>query len=266
MFHRFKWTSVSHRRNSITAEYEPLQPYFLLAAMELAGCRTFADVGANIGAYSLFASQVPTIERLVAFEASAAPAEELERNLAANAVEARVVRRAVSDRAGTVSFGIASRYAGNSAVVDDASGSGRFAETVTVEATTLDAELAECPYPMALKIDVEGHEPAVIDGARAILTGGACVVQIEAYAPGVDDRLAGLGYRRLTAIGPDNYFTNIPDLEPAALFEAAARLLIAANHENKQVTWRWNGLGIELSGAAYERARQLAQRVLGKRL
>jgi predicted RNA methylase len=82
MYHRFSWTSVSHRRNGISAEYEPLQPYFLLALIEQAGCRTFADVGANIGAYSVLASQAASIEHLVAFEANPAAAGEVRRNLA----------------------------------------------------------------------------------------------------------------------------------------------------------------------------------------
>src|SRR5687768_14085806 len=114
MYDRFRWTDVSARRNRLTMEYEPVQPFFLVALAENAGCGTFIDVGANIGAYTLFATLVPTIQRIVAFEAIPETARELRANLALNGLQPRVEvdERAVSSAPGTVSFGVVSKFSG----------------------------------------------------------------------------------------------------------------------------------------------------------
>lgn len=266
MFHRFQWTGVSSRRNSITEEYEPLQPFFLIATMERLGCNSFVDVGANIGAYSLFASQVASIDRIVAFEANPDVAEELRANLSANGIAGDVREVAVSDTPGEIEFGIVSRYAGNSGVAATAHADTQYARTVKVAAVKLDDALAGLPYPAAIKVDVEGHEAEVLGGAHSALTGGKCIVQIENYADTLTPVFAELGYRRLATIGPDQYFTNNDALDAAELFEESARLLIASNHENKRVTFRRGGLGVELSGKPYRFVKGLAERVMRGRL
>ena len=266
MFHRFHWTGVSSRRNSITEEYEPLQPFFLIAAMERMGCKCFIDVGANIGAYSLFASQVASVDRIIAFEANPDVAAELRTNLAANGIAGDVREVAVSDAPGEIEFGIVSRYAGNSGVAATAHSGTQYAKTVKVPAVTLDTALADLPYPAAFKVDVEGHEAAVLGGAQAALTAGKCIVQIENYGDTLTPVFAELGYRRLAAIGPDQYFTNDDGLVAAELFEECAQLLIASNHENKRGTFRRGGVGVELSGKSYRFVKGLAERVMRGRL
>ncbi|MEM8658767.1 MAG: FkbM family methyltransferase [Pseudomonadota bacterium] len=264
MYHRFKWTKVSHRRNWISREYEPLQPNYLLELAKAVGARVFVDVGANVGVYSVFMGQA--VDRVMAYEANAALADEIEGNFALNGIEGAVRRMAVSDQAGTAQFGVVSRYAGNSAVVDAAAGGGAYRAVETVEAVRLSDELATLEGPIVFKIDVEGHEVAVLEGARAVLEGMRCVVQIENFGDAVDAMMAGLHYRKLTSIGPDAYFTNIEDVAPLEIYERAAAALIAANHEDKSMVLRLGGIGLVVSGRVYGIVRKVATRVLGGRI
>ena len=262
MYHRFKWTSASHRRNGISQEYEPLQPYFLLALMQAAGCRSFVDVGANIGAYSILMSQ--QAEQLIAFEANPAAADEMTENLALNGLEAQLHRAAVSDHCGVLQFGTVSRLAGNSAVVETADNQS-FVETSEVECVTLDSALSEIDHPIALKIDVEGHEAEVLKGAVQTLS-RPCVLQVESLSGDIENTQELGGLRRLTAIGPDHYFTNISGIEPLAIFEEACKLLIAANHETKSAALKMGPLSLVVSGKPYHVLRNLVMKRMGKRL
>lgn len=90
MYHRFKWTGASHRRNGMSREYEPLQPYFLYALIEATGAKTFVDVGANIGAYSVLMS--PAVDSIIAFEANPMAADEMQKNLDLNGITATLPR------------------------------------------------------------------------------------------------------------------------------------------------------------------------------
>jgi len=263
MYHRFKWTSVSHRRNGLTIEYEPLQPYFLAALIRTAEARTFVDVGANVGAYAVLMS--PLVAKVIAYEANEAPASQLARNLAMNRIAGQVRQVAVSGEGGTVEFGIVSRFAGNSAVVDGRSRHD-FRETRVVEAVTLDDELAAAEGPFAIKIDVEGHEVAVLNGARTILAKQRCVLQVEDYGGAASKLLAPLGYRQVARIGPDHFFTNVAGVEARRTFEAALDEMIAANHENKKVTLKRGDFGLEIAGRSYTRLARAMRRLFGGRL
>jgi FkbM family methyltransferase len=264
MFHRFRWTGVSTRRNAVMAEFEPVQPFFLLALAEAAGCRTFVDVGANVGAYSLFATQIPSVERWIAFEANPHAAAELRANIALNNLHIEVREEAVSNKSGSLAFGLVSNYAGTNAVKSTAiahPARGAFRDEITVPAVALDSILP-LQAPFCLKIDVEGHEPQVIAGAGRFLQ-SPCVVQIEEYN-GCEISLPG--HTKLTSIGPDHYFSNIPGLQTLPAYEHAMRLLIQSNHRSKSVTIGRGDFSLQVSGKSGAVARSLARKVLGKRL
>lgn len=273
MYDRFRWTNLSARRNALTLEYEPLQPFFILALAEKAGCGLFLDVGANIGAYALFATLIPTVERVVAFEANPETIDELKANIALNGLAIEVQGKAVSSAPGTVSFGVVSKFSGANSVVDTSiHGQTAFHKEVTVEAITLDQMFPEpIGRPVALKIDVEGHEAQVLEGARAMLAANRAVIQMEGYDDSASERiLRELGYFRLTRIGPDHYFSNIETLrdpaEVVGVYERAAEEMIAYNHRNKAVTIRRGDVGLQLTGKSGDFARDLAKRLIGKHL
>ncbi len=264
MYHRFKWTQVSNRRNWISREYEPLQPYFILELARAAGSETFVDVGANIGLYSVVMSQL--VNEVIAYEANEALVKEIKGNFSLNSIQGSVRQAAVSDQAGSVDFGIVSRYAGNSAVVERSYQTEDYNSVETVEAVRLDDELASLAGPIAIKIDVEGHELSVLEGAKSTLENKSCIIQIENFGGAVDHFMSDLNYRKLTDIGPDSYFTNIDILEPVEIYEKAAAALIHANHENKSMILGKGDVGVVIAGRPYQAVKKLAQKVLGSRL
>jgi FkbM family methyltransferase len=124
----------------------------------------FADVGANVGSYTILASGVVGC-RTVAFEPDPASAATLERNIKLNKITDRVEIRltAVGARPGVARFSTGLDTMNH--VVDSAEQSGR---NVFIE--TLDSVLiGNRRIPALIKIDVEGYEDEVLRGAKAIL-------------------------------------------------------------------------------------------------
>jgi FkbM family methyltransferase len=259
------------RRNIATAEYEPIQPYFLLTLAEKVGCGTFLDIGANIGAYSLFASLVPSIERIVAFEANPEAAAEIKANAALNAVAVEVHAKAVSSEPGRLSFGVVSAYSGANSVVETTIHERSvFHKQIDVEAVTLD-DMFPRPFdrPLCIKIDVEGHEARVMQGGANMFRTNQAIMQIEGYRDR-SSSLEALGYFPLTSIGPDRYVTNIESLrdpsEVITAYEGAVQRIIDGNHRAGAITLKRGDVALQLTGRTAALARRLAKRLLGRRL
>jgi FkbM family methyltransferase len=124
----------------------------------------FADVGANVGSYTILASGVVRCHTF-AFEPDPLTAAALERNVnlnqIANLVEIRVA--AVGERHGIVRFSTGLDTENH--VVSAVDPSGR-----DVPIQTLDQAFLESGrIPALIKLDVEGYEAEVLRGARAIL-------------------------------------------------------------------------------------------------
>ena len=105
--------------------------------------------------------------RVIAFEPGMRAREQLRRNVVLNNATDRTHIRpeAVGDRIGEIRF-TAGRDTVNKV---DENGS------VRVPLTTLDTALSD-ENPILIKIDVEGFEPEVINGARETLSGGVDAV------------------------------------------------------------------------------------------
>jgi FkbM family methyltransferase len=170
---------------------------------------TVLDVGANFGVYSLvLAREVGRSGRVFAFEPGEEALAQLRRNLALNSsLNVEVVPAALSDRDGTGS--LAHVYGPPTYTIDDRAPGER------VDLVRLDTWMAAtgAPPPAIVKVDVEGHEPAVFAGGRSTLEQAKPLVMFEVSFPalrrgGYDDAaswsaLAELGYRffRLAADG-----------------------------------------------------------------
>ncbi|MBO9712549.1 FkbM family methyltransferase [Sphingomonas sp.] len=129
------------------------------------------DVGANIGyTAALLLNRVGASGRVTAFEAHPGVFAELRANVARrrNADRVTCVHAAVSSRAGHATLHIPRDFADNHGIASLET-LGEDDELVTVEAVTLDAALGEAGAVGVLKIDVEGHELAVLDGAAGLL-------------------------------------------------------------------------------------------------
>lgn len=131
------------------------------------------DIGAHLGLFTLlFADRVGPAGRVVACEPNPRSRALLEATLRLNDLpQADVVPVAVTDAVGAVTFSLA---ADESALAsgDGAPGPGDDAERIEVAATTVDALAEERDLrPDVLKVDVEGFEPRVLDGAERTLPG-----------------------------------------------------------------------------------------------
>jgi FkbM family methyltransferase len=168
---------------------------------------TGVDIGANIGLYSLAAAARGAVVH--AFEPVPATVRRLRRSLELNpplAERVHVHARGLSDRSGTLTLFTQSlrSYSGHaSAHLSD----GDQVDSIDVPIGTLDAALPGVQAPVRLvKIDVEGHESAVLDGGREFLARTRpdyLFVEIEeehlarAASSGIElyDKILALGYR-----------------------------------------------------------------------
>lgn len=153
------------------------------------------DVGASFGTYTLAMARAVGADGSVhCFEPAPLTAGYLRETLHLNGLPQVVQREAaVSDKAGRLAIAVGPQSELNAV---DASGGG-----VEVEATTLDEEARRggIGAPDFIKLDVEGHEAAAIEGARGLLAGADPLVMLEVKARQALDfaalaPLAALGY------------------------------------------------------------------------
>jgi FkbM family methyltransferase len=141
---------------------------------------TALDVGANIGIMSaLLARRVGAGGRVLCFEANPAVADDLRSNISRwqpfCVADIRVFPIALSDREGTIRLVKPPEFTHNSGVsyVVHGPSTAPAAETSFVPCSRLDSFLAEAGQGGVAKMDVEGHEEAVLKGARGTLEKGS---------------------------------------------------------------------------------------------
>jgi len=123
------------------------------------------DIGAHVGYYSLLASAlVGPKGKVFAFEPLPRNVSYLKRHIALNRItNIEVLEIAVSDNNGTMKF-----------KEGDANSMGHLSETgpILVKTNSLDALISKqrIPVPDYIKIDVEGAELEVLNGANSLLT------------------------------------------------------------------------------------------------
>ena len=153
----------------------------------------FYDIGAHAGFHSFFGAQlVAPGGRVFAFEPNPGSQQSIARQISANPhLQVTVVPYAALDRCGAVRFN-ASGDQSQGHVGDDGS--------IIVEARTLDALVIDggLPAPSVMKVDVEGSELAVLQGAFALITKHhpvvLCDYNDDATFATVSKQLQPLGY------------------------------------------------------------------------
>jgi FkbM family methyltransferase len=172
--------------------------------------RDFIDVGANIGYFTVLGASLIGGGRVLAIEPSTAAHARLVANLARNGMAERTIvfHGVASAQAGELELhGIAGReeYASLAPIAHPAA-EGRAATLHRVAAQPLDALVEQHGLnPGLIKIDVEGAEQQVLDGAMEVLRRFRPVVIAElspallahhgSSAAAVLERFAALGYR-----------------------------------------------------------------------
>jgi len=166
------------------------------------------DVGANLGEWTLpLARAVGAAGRVIAAEPTPRSAAALEATLAANVLrQAKVIRAAIGDHDGTAEFAVplvtsARSDTGTARIGPACAGY----EALRVPLRSLDSLAAEHGLDRVdlIKIDVEGHEWQVLDGAASLLDRHRPVLVLETGHEvntdrrAINNRLRGLGYRIL---------------------------------------------------------------------
>ena len=143
------------------------------------------DLGANFGEWSLqMARAVGRTGHVYAFEPSPNIAEALRKTLSINGqTQTTVIEAAAGAHTGNASFTVNADHSGKSGILTGANGSP--SRDITVKMHSLDDfvrqhKLARLDF---IKIDVEGHETDVLEGAETVLETFTPAVVLEA---GVD--------------------------------------------------------------------------------
>jgi FkbM family methyltransferase len=164
----------------------------------------FLDIGANLGIYSLkIASSIPNIS-VIAFEPDLRNYSQLHANIFLNELE-DIIR---TEKIALSNTNDETRFHHHKA---DNRGRSRVSDSGDRIVTTkkLDGFLPLFGKRIAIKIDVEGHELNVIQGAEHFLKNNKCIVQIEAFDPApVQTAMIQLGYALSRNVGNDYIFTS----------------------------------------------------------
>lgn len=198
------------------AVYEPLTTGCLVG--RLAGGRTFVDVGANTGYFSLLAAKIVGASgRVIAFEPNPQVCRQLQAHVALNGVGGRVAVEtcALGAAPSAAARLYVSRAAGNSglsSLTPDAHllASGELSDetTVSVPVETFDRWMARARLARVdlVKIDVEGAESQVVAGMSASLEAGriAALIVETTWGSPAHASLVAAGYvpERLDVLGP----------------------------------------------------------------
>lgn len=132
----------------------------------------FVDVGANVGSYTVLAGGVVKA-RVTAVEPIPATFAHLRRNVMLNGMSERThcFQGGLSDKTGSL------RFTFNLDTVNHVLSDGEDLPFIEVPVTRLD-DLVSQDVPTLIKIDVEGHELAVLKGAQAILANSTLLAVI----------------------------------------------------------------------------------------
>ena len=145
----------------------------------------FLDCGANIGYWSVIASQLLPPGRVVALEASPPQFERLRRNIRINDSRIEAVPGALWSKDGdTLVIVTNERWHAGSSVVNwrDKVKQARFHE-YNVESITIDSIcerfIPDCDAKIVIKLDVEGAEVQALQGAQRVLSSRDVIVLYE---------------------------------------------------------------------------------------
>lgn len=190
------------------------------------------DIGAHYGVFSIAAALKGG--RAVAVEPSPAAVHMIEKQVRINQCEDKVqiVRTAVSDSTGDI--GLLSSGVFSHGYFKVAPGRPE-RELTHLPATTIDELVCRFGIPTHIKIDVEGHEAAVLRGARGVLTERSPILLLELHnemvrADGGDPEAA---FDELTKAGYHAYsYTGRRLSKDAVLSEPIIRIVAKGDAQN----------------------------------
>jgi FkbM family methyltransferase len=187
-----KWVAGSSVHGCWFGSYESQKQQFVADALRPG--QIVYDVGANVGLYSLLASgAVGPQGRVFAFEPVTENIHYLERHLALNGISnCSIVRAAVCAQDGKRQFDFSDDRSRGRLSADGS-------ECVpTIRLDSFLAEDRERRRPHFVKIDAEGGEAQVLEGAVSLLKESSLIVSVATHSPELDvycnKLLTSLGY------------------------------------------------------------------------
>lgn len=168
----------------------------------------FFDIGANHGHYTWIAQDEYPEMKVIAFEPDPQNLELLNLTVEHSEMnQVRIVETALSDGEGIVSFHQDQLTSATGMIQDGETPwvekyLGRKSHLIKVEKTMLDSYCNAETIPTLIKIDVEGHEPEVLQGGSQCLQDHKPILFLESFPPKQElvlHFLSSLGYEILDA-------------------------------------------------------------------
>ncbi|PKP94592.1 MAG: hypothetical protein CVT77_01765 [Alphaproteobacteria bacterium HGW-Alphaproteobacteria-16] len=171
----------------LDGRWEPWVERVLMKALKPG--MTFCDAGANFGYYTLLgASAVGPAGRVFAFECNPRLFDLLQRSDLVNGLQdiVELSPMAVSDGVGPATLTYADEFSGGGTILEMGPDYPRSQKRITIACAPLDSLLPPQTVPNVLKVDVEGSEPQVFEGAKRILSDRRLqTIVFEYYAPSI---------------------------------------------------------------------------------
>ncbi|MGQ3675916.1 FkbM family methyltransferase [Xanthobacter sp. TB0139] len=211
-------TSYVDRYMIDNGQWEEAQISYLchiIQQLQRHGPVTFLDIGSYWGLYSLHVRKL-NVRAIHAFEADLHNFSQLHAQIflndAAGWVQTHQV--AISDKREMVTFmdsrGHPEGNRGGVGIVDEKVAVRSF----SIQAETIDQTLPLSGALIVAKLDLEGHESKALEGMRQTISANRMFLQVECFeenAMKTTGMLDKLGLRPVHEIGPDRYYTNMPE-------------------------------------------------------
>jgi FkbM family methyltransferase len=238
-------TEQSRKRWPYFLKIEELQISVFLQLVADTQPVRFFDIGANVGFYTLIAQKYFPTLHCIAFEPTPDTFSNLLENIKENGrdgcAEARCL--ALSSNHGFAEFGDFGDCSGKNGIMSTSiHEQNSLKSRIRVEMESLDREYSEGQGRIIVKIDAEGHEMEIIQGGLKFFAQNEVILQIETghkeNSDELDRLIQGCGLAPIFKLGPDSYYTNIPDLiessKTSQLLERANRFVIAHRWDIEQ--------------------------------
>ncbi len=204
----FDWRHSLDKKVAVEL-YEHEQIDYLTHSLQSVQPTVFLDIGSHAALYSVVLKRhFPEME-VHAFEPDRTNLCQLYANLFVNGFTRtiEVHEHGISNYNGTACFEDSERASSRGTRRISSDGASQ------IEVRRLDDVITTKDAVFAIKIDVEGHECEVVEGARELLTANHCFIQVESSAenfPRIKSQLEELGYRFIDTVY-DHFFSNLED-------------------------------------------------------